>query len=144
VADCTTLPLPVRCSKISEHLWRQGRCLLWNLRFLYKSVFLCSEQSLTKEESIGLTTESLALFKLEDSVRTAQWTHSASITQTSQLMLRGDIIAVCSEIRSIENTLSAQNTEILNVKPGGTRGYKVLISGTATMFWRQSPHSSVY
>jgi len=56
------------------------------------------------------------------------------ITQTSQVMLCGDIIAVCSEIRSIENTLSAQNTEILNVKPGGTRGYKVLISGTAMMF----------
>ena len=55
----------------------------------------------------------------------------------SQLMLFGEIITVSSEIRSIENTLSAacvQNTEILNVKPGGTRGYKVLISGTAMMF----------
>jgi hypothetical protein len=41
--------------------------------------------------------------------------------KTSQLMLYREIIAVCSEIHTKHiNTLSGQNVEFVNVKPGGT------------------------
>jgi len=41
--------------------------------------------------------------------------------KTNQLMLYGEIIAVCSEILTKHiNTLCGQNVEFLNVKPGGT------------------------
>jgi len=44
-----------------------------------------------------------------------------SITQTSQLMLYREIIAVCSKIHTTHiNTLSGQNTEFLSVRAGGT------------------------
>ena len=36
----------------------------------------------------------------KDQVRTAQWTHSVSVIQTSQLMLYREIMAVCSEIHT--------------------------------------------
>jgi hypothetical protein len=47
--------------------------------------------------------------------------HSVSVIKPSQLMLYGEIIAVCSEIHTKHiNTLCGQNVELLNVKPGGT------------------------
>jgi hypothetical protein len=40
------------------------------------------------------------------------------------LTLYSEIIAVCSEIHTKHiNTLSGQNVELLNVKPGGTYNY---------------------
>jgi hypothetical protein len=58
---------------------------------------------------------------VKDSARTAQETHSVSVVKTSQLMLYGEIIAVCSEIRTKHvNTLCGQNVEFVNVKAGGT------------------------
>jgi len=43
--------------------------------------------------------------------------HTASVLKTSQLMLYGEIIAVCSEIHTKHtNTLCRQNVELLNVK----------------------------
>jgi len=43
--------------------------------------------------------------------------HSVSVTQTSQLMLYREIIAVCSEIHTKHiNTLCGQTLELLNVK----------------------------
>jgi len=42
----------------------------------------------------------LAPVILKDSARIAQSTHSVSVIKTSQLMLRNEIIAVCSEIRT--------------------------------------------
>ena len=57
----------------------------------------------------------LAVYK--DPVRTAQYTHSVSVIQTSQLMLYREIIAVCSQIHTKHiNTLCGQNVELLNVK----------------------------
>jgi len=45
------------------------------------------------------------------------YTHSVSVTKTSQLMLYREIIAVCSEIHTKHiNTLCGQNVELLNVK----------------------------
>ena len=42
---------------------------------------------------------------------------SASVIQTGQLMLYGEIIAVCSQIHTKHiNTLCGQNVELLNVK----------------------------
>ena len=56
----------------------------------------------------------------KDSARTAQWTHSVSAINTSQLILCKEIIAVCSDIHTkYVNTLCGQNVEFLNVKPGG-------------------------
>ena len=53
----------------------------------------------------------------KDPVRTAQYTHSVSVIQTSQLMLYREIIAVCSQIHTKHiNTLSGQNVELLNVE----------------------------
>ena len=50
--------------------------------------------------------------------------HSVSVTQTSQLMLYREIMAVCSEIHTKHiNTVCGQNVELLNVKPGATVGY---------------------
>ena len=47
-------------------------------------------------------------------------TLSALVTETSQLMLYREIIAVCSEIHTKHiNTLCGQNVELLNDKPGG-------------------------
>ena len=44
-----------------------------------------------------------------------------SIIKTSQLMLYGEIIAVCSKIQTKHiNTLRGQNTEFLSVRAGGT------------------------
>jgi len=41
--------------------------------------------------------------------------------KSSQLMLYGEVIAVCSQIHTKhKNTLCGQNVERLNVKPGGT------------------------
>ena len=43
--------------------------------------------------------------------------HSPSVTQTSQLMVYREIIAVCSQIHTKHiNTLCGQNVELLNVK----------------------------
>jgi hypothetical protein len=43
--------------------------------------------------------------------------HPVSLTQTSQLMLYREIIAVCSEIHTkYINTLCGQDVELLNVK----------------------------
>ena len=51
------------------------------------------------------------------SVRTAQKTHSVSVTKTSQLMLYRNIIAACSQIHTKHiNTLCGQKVELLNVK----------------------------
>jgi len=45
--------------------------------------------------------------------------HFPSVIKTSQLMLYGEIIAVCSEIHIKHiNTLCGENVELLNVKPG--------------------------
>jgi len=47
---------------------------------------------------------------------TAQWTHSVSVIQSSQLMLYREIIAVCSEIHTKHiNTLCGQNVGLWNV-----------------------------
>jgi hypothetical protein len=57
----------------------------------------------------------------KDPVRTAQQTHSVSVTKTSQLMLYREIIAVCSEIHKKHiNTLCGQNGKLLSIKRGGT------------------------
>ena len=46
-------------------------------------------------------------------VRTAQYTHSVSVIQTSQLMPYREIIAVCAEIHTKHiNTLCWQNVEL--------------------------------
>ena len=59
--------------------------------------------------------ERIIIYK--DPVRTAQKTLSASVTQTSQLMLYREIIAVCSQIHAKHiNTLCGQNVGFLNVK----------------------------
>ena len=43
--------------------------------------------------------------------------HSVSVTQTSQLMLYREIMAVCSEIHTKHiNTLCGQNVEFVSVK----------------------------
>jgi len=43
------------------------------------------------------------------------------ILKTSQLMFRSEIIAVCSHIHTKHiNPLCGQNTEFVNVIPGGT------------------------
>ena len=45
------------------------------------------------------------------------YSHSVSVTKTSQLMLYREIIAVCSKIHTKHiNTLCGQNVEWLNVK----------------------------
>jgi hypothetical protein len=47
--------------------------------------------------------------------------HCVSLIKTSQLMLCGEIIVVCSEIHTKHiNTLCGQNVEFVNVKPIGT------------------------
>jgi hypothetical protein len=47
--------------------------------------------------------------------------HTPSVIKISQLMQYREIIAVCSEIHTKQiNTVSEQNVELLNVKPGGT------------------------
>jgi hypothetical protein len=51
-------------------------------------------------------------------VRTAQKTHSISVTKTNQLMLCTVITALYSEIQLKTNTPRWQNVELLNVKPG--------------------------
>jgi hypothetical protein len=57
----------------------------------------------------------------KDSIHAAEETHSISVIQTNLLMLYREIIAVCSEIHTKHiNKLCGQNTEFLNVKPGGT------------------------
>jgi len=57
------------------------------------------------------------MYICEDPVRTAKWTHFAEVIKTSQLMLCGEIMAVCSEIHTKHiNTLCGQNVELLNVK----------------------------
>ena len=51
-------------------------------------------------------------------VRTAQYTHSVSVTQTSQLMLYREIIAVCSEIHTKNiNTLCGVERRIIYKYP---------------------------
>jgi hypothetical protein len=53
-------------------------------------------------------------------VRTAQYTHTVSVIQTSQLMLYSEIIVVCSEIHTKHiNTLCGQDLRFFNVKFGG-------------------------
>ena len=48
-----------------------------------------------------------------DPVCIAQYTHSVSVIQTSQLMLYREIIAVCSQIHTKHiNTLCVQNVEL--------------------------------
>ena len=43
--------------------------------------------------------------------------HTASVIQTSQLMLYSEIISVCSQIHTKHmNTLCGQNVRLLNVK----------------------------
>ena len=55
------------------------------------------------------------------SVRTAQQTHSVSVTKTSQLTLYRQIIAVCSQSHTKHiNTLCGQNGEFFNIMPNGT------------------------
>jgi hypothetical protein len=50
--------------------------------------------------------------------------HSVCVIKTNQLMLYGEIIAVCSEIHTKHiNTLCGQNVDFVNVKPGGAYGY---------------------
>ena len=56
----------------------------------------------------------------EDPVRTAQYTHSVSVIQTSQLMLYREIIAVCSQIHTKHSTQSQHYVQFLNFKPGST------------------------
>ena len=59
----------------------------------------------------------IAAIVLKHPVRTAQYTQSVSVIQTSQLMLYREIIAVCSEIHTKHiNTVCGQNVELLNVK----------------------------
>jgi len=43
-----------------------------------------------------------------------------SVIQTSQLRLYGEIIAVCSEIRTKHKNMCGQNVDFLNDNPGGT------------------------
>ena len=64
------------------------------------------------------TSGSLPDLKIQFVPRSKQ---SASVVQTSQLMLYREITAVCSQIHTKQvNTLCGQNTEFLNVKAGGT------------------------
>jgi hypothetical protein len=66
----------------------------------------------------------------KDSARTAQWTHPVSDIKTSQLMLCGEIIAVCSKSRTkYINTLCGQNVEFLNVKPNGKYNHHRALMG---------------
>ena len=43
------------------------------------------------------------------------------LVKSNQLMLYGEIIAICTQIHTKHiNTLCEQNVELLNVNPGGT------------------------
>jgi hypothetical protein len=71
----------------------------------------------------------------EDLARTAQKTHSVSVTKTSQLLLYWEIIAVCSEIHTKHiNTLCGQNVEFVNVEPGGTYSDHWAVNGSYAMY----------
>jgi hypothetical protein len=62
--------------------------------------------------------------KYKASVPTSQRTPSVYITNTSQLMLYREIIAVFSEIHTKHiNTMCGQNEETLNVTADGTNSY---------------------
>jgi len=61
-------------------------------------------------------------------VRTAQWTHSASVIKTDQLILCTEKIAVCSEVHTIHtNTLCGQNVQCLNVTRDGKQSNQPLV-----------------
>jgi len=44
--------------------------------------------------------QNIEFVNVKCSVRTAQYTHSVSVIKTSQLMMYGEIITVCSEIHT--------------------------------------------
>ena len=58
-----------------------------------------------------------ALFK--DPVRTMQYTLSAMVITTNQLMMYKVKVVVCSDIRTKHSTQSERHVEFLNVKPRG-------------------------
>jgi proteasome assembly chaperone (PAC2) family protein len=81
---------------------------------MYREIIAVCSEIHTKHINT-LCGQNVELFK--DSVRTARYTHSVSVTKTSQLMLCREIIAVCSEIHTEHiNTLCGQNVEFANVK----------------------------
>jgi hypothetical protein len=58
----------------------------------------------------------VTLIVFSDTFRTTQETHSVSVIKTSQLMLRREIIAVCSEIHTEHiNTLCGRNVDLLRL-----------------------------
>ena len=64
------------------------------------------------------------------SARTTQWTLSVSVTQTSQLILYREIIAVCSEIHTKHmNTVRGQNVEILGLGFNAFKAIRRLYDG---------------
>jgi hypothetical protein len=60
--------------------------------------------------------------------------HTPPVTQTSQLMLYGEIIAVCSQIHTKHiNTLCGQNAELWNAKTGGISGKHWALDGSTPL-----------
>jgi len=83
---------------------------------LYREIIAVCAQIHTKRINT-LCGQNVELVNVKCSVRTAQLTHSVSVTQTSKLMLYREIIAVCFQIQTKHTkTLCGQNVELVNVK----------------------------
>ena len=79
---------------------------------LYREIIAVCSQIHTKHINT-LCGQNVKFVNVKCSVRTAQWTHSVSVIQTSQLMLYREIMAVCSEIHEKHiNTLCGQNVNV--------------------------------
>ena len=83
---------------------------------LYREIIAVCSEIHTKHINTAVWAERRIIYKYP--VRTAQQTHTVLVTQTSQLMLYREIMAVCSEIHTKHiNTVCGQNVEFVNVTP---------------------------
>ena len=86
---------------------------------LYREIIAVCSQIHTKHINTAVWAERKFLFKPELKTQSVPRSkHTASLfIKTSQLMLYGEIISVCSQIHIKHiNTLCGQNVELVNVK----------------------------
>jgi hypothetical protein len=96
-------------------------CAVWTEIFKYNSYYFSSLMAVSRLPVIAeAPVRNWAIIIFKNSVTYSAVTNTVLVVKLNVLMLSREIITVCSEIHTKHgNTLCGQNTELLNVKPGG-------------------------